>query len=141
MCIVAIIITRMNIIFCLLLLSCSEITGMTLQARHSYRIEDISFHHTFAPCVFPAQSTEVTASPSSSPEAKRWSRWFPCGNSKSKVDDSTEHASVSSSDLDSGYYTQSPALEVDFTQFHALIPAPLDCLSCPYIPSLAVSVN
>lgn len=56
------------------------------------------------------------------------------------MDDSTEHASASSSELDSGYYTQSPALEVDFTQFHSLIPAPLDCLSCPYIPSFAVSV-
>jgi hypothetical protein len=115
---------------------------MTLQVRHSYRIEDISFHHTFAPCVFPVRSPGVAASPSSSPEAKRWSRWLPFDNSKAKVDGSSEHASVSSSELDVGYYTQpSPALEVDFTQFHALMPAPLDCLSCPYIPSLAVSVN
>ena len=31
-----------------------ENTGMALQSRHSYRIEDVAFHRTFEPCVFPA---------------------------------------------------------------------------------------
>lgn len=102
-----------------------EVTGMTLQARHSYRIEDIAFNHTFAPCVFPA--------PSDSSSKGKW--WKPI--SKAKVDDITEHESLVSSEEDVGYNIQSPALEVDFGQFHDVMPAPLDCMSCPYVPSTA----
>ena len=72
-------------IICFLEGTC-EVTGMALQARHSYRIEDVAFHQTFAPCVFPAPRY----------------------------------------------------LEIDFTQFHDLLPAPYDSLSCPYIPSSAL---
>jgi hypothetical protein len=43
--------------------------------------------------------------------------------------------------MDSGIHLQSAALEVDFGQFHELMPAPLDCISCPYVPLSAVDVR
>lgn len=61
-----------------------ETTGKPLQARHSYRCEDIEFNKTFVPCVFPNASNG--------------------------------------------------ALEVHFSQYHDLLEAPLDSVSCPYIP-------
>jgi len=61
-----------------------ENTGMTLQARHSYRCEDIEFNKTFVPCVFPNATNG--------------------------------------------------ALEVHFSQYHDLLDAPLDSVSCPYVP-------
>jgi hypothetical protein len=73
-----------------------EVTGMALQARHSYRIEDIAFHKTFAPCVFPAGPNE---------------------------EDSRDS------------FHRNGALEIDFSQYHGLVPAPFDSMSCPYIPS------
>lgn len=111
-----------------------EITGMTLQARHSYRIEDIAFHHTFAPCVFPAPSGGRRLDV---PEKKWWHR----NKSKAKVDDCTDHTSTSLApeEMDSGYQVQSAALEVDFGQFHELMSAPFDCESCPYVPSLTTN--
>jgi hypothetical protein len=108
-----------------------EVTGMALQARHSYRIEDIAFNHTFAPCVFPT-------APVAPPREKKW--WTLFDKSKAKVDH-TDHSEVSTSSYSSGqvdggeevYNSHNAALEIDFCQFHDLIQAPSDCLSCPYV--------
>jgi hypothetical protein len=114
-----------------------EITGLTLQARHSYRIEDIAFHHTFAPCVFPAISSGRRVDSSE----KRF--WHRNNKSKAKVEDCTDHTSTSLApeEMDSGHQVQSAALEVDFGQFHELMTAPLDCESCPYVPALATNTR
>ena len=105
-----------------------EVTGMTLQARHSYRIEDIAFHHTFAPCVFPAATVRHDDGSG---------KWWRRDRSKAKVEDNnTAHTSLSLEEMDSVHQLQSAALEVDFGQFHELMDAPLDCESCPYVPSL-----
>ena len=106
-----------------------EITGMTLQARHSYKCEDIVFNHTFAPCVFPASTDGRLSS----------EKWWKGAKSKAKVEDSTQHtsSSVTYEEIASPHQIQSAALEVDFGQFHELMPAPLDCVSCPYVPSSA----
>ena len=107
-------------IICFLEGTC-ETTGMALQARHSYRIEDIAFHQTFAPCVYPASS-----SASSHMMGKnKW--WKPFGKNKAKVDqDDGDCENVNSN--------SNAALEIDFTQFHDLMAAPMDSMSCPYIP-------
>lgn len=102
-----------------------EVTGMALQARHSYRIDDIAFHQTFAPCVFPAGANASTT------DRKKW--WNPFSKSKAKVD---QDAKSEASRSDEVYNFQgNAALEIDFSQFHYLQPAPLDSMSCPYIPS------
>ena len=100
-----------------------EITGSQLQARHSYRVEDIVFNHTFAPCVFPGTSH--------SDASKK--KWYNRSNNKAKVED----CSAATEEMDSMMHQQgqSAALEVDFGQFHELVPAPSDCISCPYVPS------
>lgn len=105
-----------------------EVTGMTLQARHSYKCEDIVFNHTFAPCVFPASSG------SRLPSEKWW-------KGKSKVEDITQHtsSSLAREEIDLPHQLQPAALEVDFGQFHELAPAPRDCVSCPYVPLSAAS--
>ena len=106
-----------------------EITGMALQARHSYRMEDIAFHETFAPCVFPA----VVPTPS------RSGRWNFFRQPKSKVDttDATRELKMGGGDGASLplHSPQSTALEIDFCEFHGLVPAPYDSMSCPYVPS------
>jgi len=107
-------------IICFLEGTC-ETTGMALQARHSYRIEDVAFHSTFAPCVYPASSSAS----SQMTGKKKW--WKPFGKNKAKVnqnDDDCENVNLNSN----------AALEIDFTQFHDLMPAPMDSMSCPYIP-------
>lgn len=93
-----------------------EVTGMTLQARHSYRVEDVAFHQTFAPCVFPAGSGALVAT-----GGRQWNPF--AAKSKAKVGD------------DAYSFQGNAALEIDFSQFHDLLPAPYDSMSCPYIPS------
>ncbi|KAL7531952.1 hypothetical protein ACHAXR_004329 [Thalassiosira sp. AJA248-18] len=102
-----------------------EVTGMSLQARHSYRMEDIAFNQTFAPCVFTARLNSSTAS--------RKKLWDPFAKSKAKVDQDSKPQGSGSE----GVYTYqgNAALEIDFSQFHDLLPANYDSMSCPYIPS------
>ncbi|KAL7497169.1 hypothetical protein ACHAWT_008089 [Skeletonema menzelii] len=101
-----------------------EVTGMALQARHSYRVEDIAFHQTFAPCVFPTSPTSWSAAGG----AKRWNPFS--RSSKEKVDHDASLTRTVGDETDDNC-----ALEVDFSQFHDLVPAPYDSHSCPYIPS------
>lgn len=99
-----------------------ENTGMALQARHSYRMEDIAFHQTFAPCVFPASAT-TTSYPMGGKRTWR----HPFARNKAKVEQEPT--------ISHGGSKGNTALEIDFTQFHDLLPAPYDSMSCPYIPS------
>ena len=101
-----------------------EVTGMALQARHSYRVEDIAFHQTFAPCVFPTSSTSSVGG-----GGRRWNPFS--RSSKEKVDHDVSMSHTVGDEIDDN----NCALEVDFSQFHDLVPAPYDSHSCPYIPS------
>jgi hypothetical protein len=87
-----------------------EVTGMALQARHSYRIEDIAFHKTFAPCIFPARPNEAGS------QLKWWNSF-------------TKYIQGSN-----GSIQRNAAHEIDFSQYHGLVPAPIDSMSCPFIP-------
>jgi hypothetical protein len=102
-----------------------EVTGLALQARHSYRMEDIAFHQTFAPCVFP-----ITSSSSAAEGEKRWNPF----SRSSKIKKESNVSLTRDTTWDETIPDDNCALEVDFTQFHELIPAPYDCSSCPYIP-------
>lgn len=46
-----------------------EGTGATAQARHSYKVSDLAWNHTFAPCVFPYGGE--TGHPQPSPTTRR----------------------------------------------------------------------
>ena len=72
-----------------------EVTGAAIQARHSYKVNDIALNHTFADCVFPYNRRQ------------RRGR---------------------SADND-------PVVSIDFSKFHDVTPAPLDCVQCAYIPT------
>jgi len=110
-------------IICFLEGTC-ENTGMALQARHSYRMEDIAFHQTFAPCVFPAAS--VTATSHQMGGKRTWRHPFARNKARVEQEPTISHE---------GGSKPNSALEIDFTQFHDLLPAPYDSMSCPYIPS------
>jgi len=73
-----------------------EATGATTQARHSYKVCDLAWDHTFVPCARPA------------PASRRWS--------------STRRQ------------RQSMAVQVDFSLFHEMMPAPTNCQQSPFIP-------
>lgn len=102
-----------------------EVTGMALQARHSYCMTDMAFHQTFAPCIFPAAGHPHVKS-----HARRWN---PFAKSKAKVDQESRPDGISSDEVHT--FEGNAALEVDFSQFHDLLPVPYDSMSCPYIPS------
>ena len=87
-----------------------ENTGMALQSRHSYRIEDVAFHRTFEECVFPAVGGGSSGAVGGGGNGRL------CG----KADGARA------------------ALEVDFARFHRLAVAPYDCASCPYVPTASV---
>lgn len=100
-----------------------EVTGMALQARHSYRMEDIAFHQTFAPCVFPTSDSTTGK--------RNW--WNPFARNKTKADQDLKPRIGSTDEVYN--FQRNAALEIDFSQFHELMQAPYDSLSCPYIPS------
>jgi len=106
-----------------------EVTGMALQARHSYRMEDMAFHQTFAPCVFPTSA----ASLSMAGGRKRWNPFSRSSKEKVEHDATLSHEAGDESGTDDNC-----ALEVDFSQFHDLVPVPYNSSSCPYIPSSAL---
>mmetsp|Transcript_10331 Transcript_10331/g.22264 ORF Transcript_10331/g.22264 Transcript_10331/m.22264 type:complete len:679 (-) Transcript_10331:59-2095(-) len=98
-----------------------ETTGMTLQARHSYCVEDIAFHKTFAPCVFPAE-----------PAASGDRKWGFFARNKSKDD---AHLVENDVEMHPAPSARSATLDIDFCRFHDLVPAPSNAESCPYVPS------
>ncbi len=97
-----------------------EVTGMALQARQSYRLEDIAFHQSFAPCVFPVGSNETI---------RRRGRWNPFAKNRARVENPRDicHEEYNNH--------RGATLEIDFGQFHQLISAPVNSMSCPYIES------
>jgi hypothetical protein len=84
-----------------------EMTSSSLQAKHSYKIEDISFDHKFAPCIVEGHIDDD----------ERGENWG-CGSSRRRRRGPT-------GGLD--------CCIIDFEQFHQLLPAPADCDSCPYV--------
>lgn len=82
-----------------------EVTGMAVQARHSYRYDDIILDHTFVNCVFPAVLP---------------------------TDNSSNHLRNSKS-ISSSKYSSKTSIIVDWDLFHHVVPAPLDCQHYPYI--------
>ncbi len=101
-----------------------ETTGMTLQARHSYCVEDIEFHKTFAPCVFP-----------SSPATSGGRKWGFFARNKSKAD---AHLVDNDVEMYPAQSVRSATLDIDFCKFHDLVPASSNAESCPYVPSSIV---
>ena len=88
-----------------------ELTGSALQARHSYRVEDIAWDHSFAPCVFPATSRNAT---NDDEDESRW-RWF------------RRHGSCDA-------MGSTPACTVDFSKFHDIVQVGTDCQECAFVP-------
>mmetsp|Transcript_19161 Transcript_19161/g.26973 ORF Transcript_19161/g.26973 Transcript_19161/m.26973 type:complete len:360 (+) Transcript_19161:919-1998(+) len=126
----------------ILLEGTDEVTGTTVQARHSYCWNDISFDSTFATCVFPLSEYRL----------KRESKTI-CGNSVDSLpllkDQSGNNSLCSfwrlfqrdSSANDQNYQNLqnvngygNASCVIDFTKFHDIIPAPLNCKWCPYVP-------
>lgn len=88
-----------------------ELTGSALQARHSYRWDDIEWDHTFAPCVRPCSDDDDEYLN----RRQRFFRHHDCGRGPGPL-----------------------VCRIDFSKFHDVLPAPLDCAACPYVPESAV---
>jgi len=86
-----------------------ELTGSALQARHSYRADDIAWDHTFAPCVFPTSSRALQEED----EQSQWG-WLRQRNCEAL-------AGV-------------PACTVDFAKFHDVVGVAPDCDACAFVP-------
>jgi len=115
-----------------------EMTGAAVQARHSYRWDDIVFDATFAPCIFPRAA---------------------CGGNDDEDDDSEneiapadplttplltdeERGVIRTRERQQSRRTQGPASSstacvIDFSKFHDVVPAPADSQGCPYVPDWA----
>eukprot|EP00978_Attheya_sp_CCMP212_P018759 scaffold51832_cov57-Attheya_sp.AAC.4 len=98
-----------------------ELTGCAVQARHSYRWDDIVWDYTFGPCIFPTTSDDSTMSNHIPDEERPW-----CIALRGSVEDAEGASRVGRPAKDVCY--------VDYAKFHNLLPAPLDCTSCPFVP-------
>ena len=90
-----------------------ELTGTSIQSRHSYSTRDLSWHQTFVPCVFPYREEEDDGD----------------------VDEPSGQRRPSSTGIFRTRRTSNPraGCVVDFGRFHDTAPAPRDCESCPYV--------
>ena len=129
-----------------------EGTGAPTQARHSYKLDDLAWNHTFTPCVFPRQ---LDGNVSPVPSIEEGNSYGLPGNGRSFQDRS--HRRRRGSWRQSGSYStlshrsqvrrsqsgvsrrgrrfrrNEPVLSIDFARFHDIEPVPMDCDSCPYI--------
>lgn len=85
-----------------------ELTGSALQARHSYRGDDIAWDHTFAACVFPSGTRFEQED-----DVSRWG-WL-------RQRRCPTHSGV-------------PACTVDFAKFHDIVAVAPDCDACAFVP-------
>jgi len=111
-----------------------EITGSSIQSRHSYKSDDIFFDHSFAECIFPNPARE------SSNQRQN----VLCDNEKDQLgiqDKGTSHVRKRrNSQLDlaiqsKGRRSKACHCVIDFRKFHDIIPVPEDCEWCPFIPN------
>mmetsp|Transcript_2757 Transcript_2757/g.3773 ORF Transcript_2757/g.3773 Transcript_2757/m.3773 type:complete len:665 (-) Transcript_2757:265-2259(-) len=115
-----------------------EMTGSSVQARHSYRMDDILFDHAFANCVTPhtcieeeeessEQSGEVDEEDveegrgGGRAQKNGWFQWRRNRHSYQPIDRNGSN---------SGY---NAAMFLDNGKFHDVVPAPLDCEYCPFV--------
>eukprot|EP00560_Eucampia_antarctica_P003420 CAMPEP_0197832108 /NCGR_PEP_ID=MMETSP1437-20131217/13344_1 /TAXON_ID=49252 ORGANISM="Eucampia antarctica, Strain CCMP1452" /NCGR_SAMPLE_ID=MMETSP1437 /ASSEMBLY_ACC=CAM_ASM_001096 /LENGTH=279 /DNA_ID=CAMNT_0043435307 /DNA_START=368 /DNA_END=1207 /DNA_ORIENTATION=+ len=84
-----------------------EVTGMAVQARHSYRYDDIVLDHTFVNCVFPAGHNDDN-------------------NPVTLTRRKTKSQSLTN-------YSSKTTIIVDWDLFHHIVPAPFDCQHYPYV--------
>eukprot|EP00957_Ditylum_brightwellii_P005057 384682-Ditylum_brightwellii.AAC.1 len=113
-------------------------TGSSVQARHSYRMDDILFDHAFANCVTPhtcieeeeessEQSGEVDEEDveegrgGGRAQKNGWFQWRRNRHSYQPIDRNGSN---------SGY---NAAMFLDNGKFHDVVPAPLDCEYCPFV--------
>lgn len=82
-----------------------ELTGQALQARHSYRWNDIAWDYTFAPCVEPWNGEAGGSAAGNGSEDRQHER-----------------------------REGDPICSIDFARFHDITPAH-DTDECPYVPS------
>ena len=107
-----------------------EMTGSAVQARHSYRWDDIVFDATFAACVFPRRTQ-------SSQEGE--------GEDESDQDDSLTRELLRDDVLGrrqrqqsrGGEQDEGSACVIDFSRFHDVVSVPPNSESCPYVPDWA----
>ena len=85
-----------------------ELTGSALQARHSYRADDIAWDYKLAPCVFPVNSQAAQED-----ERSRWA-WLGQGNCEARAG--------------------KPACIVDFANFHDIVRVAPNCDACAFVP-------
>ena len=129
-----------------------EGTGAPTQARHSYKLDDLAWNHTFTPCVFPRQLDDSASAVPSIEEGTSSGvtgngRSFQDGSHRRRRGDWRQNGSYSTLSGQSQVRTSQsgvsrrgrrfrrnePVLSIDFARFHDIEPVPMDCDSCPYI--------
>ena len=98
-----------------------EGTGAPTQARHSYKVSDLEWNHTFVPCVFPYESSS---------RRRRRSRRRRSGTTD--ADDDSHRR---------GRQREQPVCSIDFMRFHDTVEVPPNTDSCAYIPHECYRLN
>ena len=126
-----------------------EGTGAPTQARHSYKLDDVAWSHTFTPCVFPrhldvndgliSSNDEGSSADEDGNEGSRRSQSLDRRSRGSWTQTATHQSSTHM--LQSGNRQRrqqdrrnGPILTIDFAHFHDIEPTPMDCDACPYVP-------
>ena len=126
-----------------------EGTGAPTQARHSYKLDDVAWNHTFTPCVFPRQldgndglissNDEGSSAEEDENEGRRESQSLDRrrrGSWRQTASHQSAAHMLQSRDLQRRrqHRRNEPVLTIDFAHFHDIEPAQLDCDACPYVP-------
>jgi hypothetical protein len=103
-----------------------ELTGATIQTRHSYTYANIAWNCKFQPCVLRPSSTTTIMDTTTLPMTTMES-----------TEASTSTATTIERSNDPSWLRPTNAATaciVDYALFHEIEPAPLDCTADPYVP-------
>ena len=115
-----------------------EMTGAAVQARHSYRWDDIVFDATFAPCIFPRASSGGSDDEGDDSE----NEVEPADPLTAPLLTDEELGVIRNRERQQSRRTQGPASSstacvIDFSKFHDVVPVPADSQGCSYVPDWA----
>ena len=116
-----------------------EMTGSAVQARHSYRWDDIVYDSTFVPCIFPRRVSEEGANEEDDDGTTEESvdpLRTPLLPVDAELGDERRTRERQQSRRATGSSTAT-ACFIDFSKFHDTMPVSADSPHCPYVPDWA----
>ncbi|KAL7560652.1 hypothetical protein ACA910_001336 [Epithemia clementina (nom. ined.)] len=98
-----------------------ELTGATIQSRHSYTPQDLAWDHSFVPCIFPTNNFDEDTEEGSGQQRNQGSR------------SERFRSRWQQRQIQAGQRRGAPSCIVDFAAFHSTRPTSYNVDSSPYV--------